>query len=133
MSQIKSTSEPRQKQPRIHNEAHLKAIRQCNCLVCGTSSPSEAAHIRYSAMRYGKFHTGMGQKPDDKWTVPLCARCHRVGDETITAQHQMSERKFWKGHGVDPIEIAAELYACGYHVTRMQDIVSDNFIMRVMR
>lgn len=133
MSQIKPMTDVRQKQPRKKNENHLKAIRQCNCLVCGASYPSEAAHIRYSSMRYGKFHTGMGQKPDDKWTVPLCARCHRIGDKKITAQHQMSERKFWKAHGINPIEIAAELYACDSHVTRMQDMVTDNFIMRVMR
>lgn len=133
MSQIKPMGTLRQKQPRIHNEAHLKAIRQCNCLVCGKFQPSEAAHIRYGDTSYGKFATGMGQKPDDKWTVPLCADCHRNGSEKRKAQHQMNERKFWEQEGIDPLEVAIELFACDNHVTRMQDMVSDNFIMRVMR
>lgn len=126
MSQIRPSGNVRQKQPRIHNERHLKAIRQCNCLVCGKYQPSEAAHIRYGDMSHGKFATGMQEKPDDKWTLPLCSDCHRE-------QHSMNEQKFWKLKGIDPLEMAAKLFRENDEVTQMQDMVSDGFIMRVMR
>jgi len=45
----------------------------------------------------------MGMKPDDKWTVPLCRVCHAL-------QHRQNERAFWDGAGIDPLEMAENLY-----------------------
>ena len=107
MSQIKPMTEVRQKQKREKLPTYLTYIRMCDCLACGKSAPSEAAHIRYPDLRYGKMMTGMQEKPHDKWTVPLCAWCHREGPN---AQHKMNERKFWKERNIDPVETAARLY-----------------------
>lgn len=47
----------------------------------------------------------MAEKPDDKWAVPLCRSCH-------LAQHAFgSELGWWKLTGLDPFEIAIQIYA----------------------
>ena len=94
-----------QKQPRVHDEKHLAFIRQLPCLICNDNTATEAAHIRYSDARIGKVNAGVGAKPHDKYTVPLCGDCHR-------AQHTKgNERRFWNAVGIDPILIALELYS----------------------
>jgi len=45
-------------------------VRELPCTSCLASPPSEAHHF----MRGGG---GMGRKPNDCFTVPLCSRCHR--------------------------------------------------------
>jgi len=92
-----------QRTPRIEHPAYLAYIRTLPCLVCG-KSPSDAAHLRSAARRYGKRLTGMGEKPDDKWTLPLCRKDH-------TAQHRENELAWWAGQGiVDPFAVAKALY-----------------------
>lgn len=94
-----------QKQPRIHDEKHLRFIRGLPCICCLNDIESQAAHIRYSDAAAGKVNAGVGAKPDDKWTLPLCQACH-------TAQHNMGdERAFWALAGIDPLALAAKLYA----------------------
>ena len=93
-----------QRTPRIHDEKHLAFIRTLPCLVNGNNIETQAAHIRYSDARAGKFNPGVGAKPDDKWTVPLSNDEHR-------RQHAMGERRYWESVGIDPIEIARRLYA----------------------
>lgn len=122
MSQIKPTGTLRQKLPRQRDEHHLKAVRQCDCLTCGSPAPNEAAHIRYGNMRLGKFHTGMQEKPSDMWTLPLCATCHRTGQ---SAQHSMNERAFWKMHNIDPLDVAMRLFACNTDAAAMNSIVNE--------
>lgn len=85
---------------------HLRFIRQLPCVVCGYQ-PSEAAHVRMNRPEHGRLQA-LGQKPDDKWVLPLCAGCHR---ENPTAQHQIGEEAFWRRHGVDPHRLAAMLFA----------------------
>jgi hypothetical protein len=101
--------ELRQRQPRITNERHLALIRTLPCLICFRAAPSEAAHIRYGDPARGKLKAGVGEKPDDKWTLPLCAEHHRTGPD---AQHAMGERQWWELHGIDPISICQQLYGC---------------------
>ena len=93
-----------QRQPRVKNPAHLDYVRSLFCVVCADNVTVEAAHIRFACEEVGKRHTGMQEKPDDKWAVPLCGIHHRE-------QHTMNERGFWEGYGTDPIQIARELYA----------------------
>lgn len=69
---------------------HLAFIRSLPCCRCG-KSPSQAAHVRMGT------GGGMGMKPDDRYTVPLCADCHR-------RQHDVGERAFW---GDDPVHFLA--------------------------
>ncbi len=102
-----------QRNPRQHDDAHLRAIRELPCVVCGDIS-TEAAHIRYSELRMGKRSTGRGEKPHDLWTIPLCGNCHRK-------QHAYGrEREWWQHIGKDPLPIALALYVAPDHETRMQ-------------
>lgn len=94
-----------QRQPREEDPAYLAYIRTLSCLVCLRSGPSDPAHLRSASLQYAKRLTGMGEKPDDKWTLPLCRPHH---DE----QHRQNELSWWASKGIpDPFGRAEELYA----------------------
>jgi hypothetical protein len=93
----------RQRQPRVEDAAYLAYVRTLPCLVCGRPGPSDPAHIRAAAPTYGKRYTGKGEKPDDKWTLPLCRREH---DD----QHRHNELAWWSSKGIDPFATAVALY-----------------------
>jgi hypothetical protein len=97
----------RQRAPRQEDRAHLAFIRTRKCCIRYCNRPAEAAHIRMACLAIGKEYTGKSEKPDDKWTVPLCPYHHRIG---IDCQHSMSEEEFWRLKGVNPFGIAAELW-----------------------
>lgn len=79
------------------NATHLSFVRGLPCCVCAKAPRSEAAHIRAGT------DGGMGTKPSDRFTVPMCPDCHR-------RQHQVGELAFWAGHGVDPTGLAEHLW-----------------------
>ena len=93
----------RQREPRIRDEKHLDYIRSLPCCICG-GIDTEAAHIRTASLGHQKPHTGMAEKPSDKWTLPLCNHHHRQ-------QHAMNELKFWAKYGIDPFLLAIKLRA----------------------
>jgi hypothetical protein len=92
----------RQRQPRVHNAKHLDFIRSQPCCICKDNTSTEAAHIRSGNLGWGKRSTGMQEKPDDKWAVPLCNKHHRE-------QHSMDEMDFWASYGIDPFITAMML------------------------
>lgn len=92
------------KQGRVVDKAHLAFIRRLPCLVCCAEGLSDAAHIRFGDVERGKPHGGMGMKPDDKWTVPLCRDCHQK-------QHSQNERAFWDKCVIDVLHAAEQLHA----------------------
>lgn len=81
------------KAPPRADKKRLAYIRTLACISCGAPPPSEAAHIRLG------LAGGMGLKPADTSTVPLCDACHRL-------QHQIGEVKFWG----EPIRLAKMLH-----------------------
>lgn len=91
-----------QRQPREEDPAYLAYVRTLPCLVCGRR-PCDAAHIRSAAPQYGKRHTGMAEKPDDRWTLPLCRQHH-------AEQHSTNELAWWAAQDIDPFALAAALY-----------------------
>lgn len=97
--------ELRQRQPRIRDERHLQYIRSLPCCICGDDTSTEAAHIRSGSINHGKANTGMAEKPNDSWCVPLCGKHHRE-------QHAFgNELEWWKCHGKDPFLLAMTLRA----------------------
>ena len=82
---------------------HLDFIRSLPCIVCGDNTSTEAAHVRFADLRAAKPITGIGIKPDDCWTMPLCGKHHRE-------QHTVSERVFWKRYSMDAIFICLALW-----------------------
>lgn len=90
-------------QRRIKDEPHLTFIRTLPSVISGQTG-CEACHVRYGDPRYRKKHTGLAQKPDDSWTVPLTPAEHRD-------QHSANEAEWWLSHGIDPLWICLQLYA----------------------
>jgi hypothetical protein len=102
-SRLKPVDALRKKRPRAEKQDHLTFIRSLPCCLCVSTSTIEAAHIRMASAKYAKQEAGIGQKPDDSWTVPLCARHHR-------SQHEGNERAFWLMHEKDPFILALILW-----------------------
>ena len=90
--------------PRQKNNKHLAFIRRLPCLICGNDTQTEAAHIRYGDPTIAKQAAGLGQKPHDMFTVPLCNKHHRE-------QHNFGEQKWWELRAIDPVKTALALYA----------------------
>lgn len=82
---------------------HLDFLRQLECVICLDNTTTEAAHIRYAEPKLGKRQTGMGEKPDDAFALPLCGAHHRE-------QHTGNERAWWAGKEIDPVALALALY-----------------------
>lgn len=97
----------RQRQPRQRDAKHLAFVRANACCIPFCNRPAEAAHLRMACHAIGKLQTGMQEKPDDKWSTPLCAYHHRDG---IGSQHSMGEEDFWRIAGLNPFDIAARLW-----------------------
>lgn len=92
------------RRPRKEGGAHLVFIRTLPCLVSGFATNIEAAHIRFASLAHGKPESGLQRKPSDVWVVPLSPVLHRK-------QHAMSEKEFWAEQDIDPLVVAALLYA----------------------
>lgn len=93
----------RQRQPRVEEPAYLAWVRLQPCLICRRPG-SDPAHIRTGSRQYGKRQCGMGEKPDDRWVLPLCRYHH-------TEQHSRNELAWWASYGIDPHATAVALYA----------------------
>jgi len=100
-------SDLRQRDPRQEDRAHLAFVRAQPCCVCGSTRNVEAAHLKMRKPEIGKESPGMQQKAHDMWVTPLCAYHHRIG---IDSQHNNNERKWWTMRGLNPFEIAANLW-----------------------
>ena len=104
MSILPPKKPKRQKrEKRWRSPAHTKHVSEYPCINCGSTTNVVAAHYRYGS------GAGMGEKPDDYLTTPLCdgpysnidgqLGCHQV-------QHAKGEPSFWaafakrKGHTV---------------------------------
>ena len=63
---------------------------------------------------HGKRDTGMGEKSDDRWALPLCPGCHR---DAQLALHRTSEAEFFqKRLKGDPFALCNALW----HATNRQ-------------
>lgn len=100
------------REPRQHDERFLRALRRLPCLVCGVSGRTEAAHVRMTSAEWAektgvRTGAGGGEKPHDRWALPLCALHHREGPE---AEHVIGTLAFHRLHNFDPHWIAHELW-----------------------
>ena len=98
---------------RVQNPGYLNFVRQLPCLINGQEGV-EAAHVRYKSRRYAKRETGMAEKPDDRWVVPLSSQRHRE-------QHDMEEQEFWKQWDIDPLQVSSELHSIFPLKTPLED------------
>jgi hypothetical protein len=101
-SQAPSTESERviaiSKPVRERDRDHLRFVASQPCLVCART-PSDAHHVKFAQQR------AMGRKVSDKFTVPICRLHHRE------LHRRGSEGAWWKSKGIDPLPIAATLWA----------------------
>lgn len=76
-------STPSQRLKLHRNKDYLAWIRTQPCEACAVRGNIQAAHVRKGN------GGGMGIKPSDYRTVPLCHACH-------LRQHQEGEESFWQ-------------------------------------
>jgi hypothetical protein len=93
---------------------HEEFIRTLPCVACGQPAPSECAHVRSGT------DGGTGLKPNSRYTVPLCAKCHRTGHE---AQHLVGELAFWSRLRIDPLNVALKLWTVSGDVPAAERII----------
>lgn len=93
-----------QRRPRLYDPGYLAWLRKRPCIICQKPGPSDPAHIRFGSAVYGKRDTGAGEKPDDRWAIPMCRKHH-------SEQHSMNENDFWFYAMVDPLFCAKSYYA----------------------
>lgn len=106
------------RQPRQEDPDYLALIRALPCLKCG-DGPSEAAHIRASSAAHGK-RSGMSEKPDDKWTLPLCAGCHRLDKDAL---HKIGEVPFFYAINLNPLHVCEQLQKVNRSPEAMRSVV----------
>lgn len=97
---------------------HLQYIDSLICVCCGKPNPTHHHLLRVNqryltptrgtgGLAFPKYKTkGMGIKNDDKFTLPLCPKCHQMlhldGNETA----------FFRYLGINcPEELALDLYS----------------------
>ena len=112
---MKLTTPIRKRHPRVKDDGYLAFLHSLPCIVTGRVGV-EAAHIRFGSLPHGKRPTGMSEKPDDRWAVPMSPEEHRT-------QHTMSERGYWSGKGIDPLVTAALLWSA-FHADDLDGAIS---------
>ena len=111
--------------PRQHDEKHLAFIRQLPCIVCQDNTSVESCHIRMSDGRIAKQNPGIGAKPDDKYTLPLCGKHHRE-------QHSMNEHEFWfVKYRIDPILTSLAIYSVSGDAEQAERIIKQSMTVLV--
>lgn len=92
------------RRPRLYDRPYLDWLKTGYCVGCASPPPCDPAHIRSAALGLDKPETGAGRKPDDKWAVPLCRKCH-------DAQHARGdELAWWHAVGQNPFQLAMDYY-----------------------
>jgi hypothetical protein len=97
---------------RERDRDHLKFVATQPCLVCGRI-PSDAHHIKFAEQR------AMGRRVSDRFTVPICRLHHRE------LHRRGNERAWWQRQGIDPLAIAATLWAKTHAVASPADLAGD--------
>ncbi|WP_324398846.1 ERF family protein [Bradyrhizobium sp.] len=88
---------------RERDRHHLRFVASQPCLVCGRV-PTDAHHIKFAELQ------AIGRKVSDKFTVPICRMHHRE------LHRHGNERTWWQNQGIDPLPIAASLWARTHEV-----------------
>ena len=108
----------RQTLTRKRDIKHCAWIRTLPCVICGDNTTVECCHIRMADPELDKPLTGMGIKPDDVWTLPMCGKHHRE-------QHRNGEYMFWEGVGLVPTIMALMLYTVSGDNEKAEQIIKE--------
>lgn len=96
-----------EKPVRHRSPAHLKRLRTLPCCIPGCKGqPVIAHHLTCSPQPKAR-----GLKAGDQWAVSLCERTHHSAQSMVGVHHVGLEREWWASKGIDPIALAARLWA----------------------
>jgi hypothetical protein len=97
---------------RERDRDHLRFVAAQPCLVCGRT-PSDPHHLKFAEQR------AMGRRVSDRFTVPICRLHHRE------LHRRGNERAWWQKQAIDPLVIAASLWAKTQAATPMTSLAAD--------
>jgi hypothetical protein len=97
---------------RERDRDHLRFVAAQPCLVCGRT-PSDPHHIKFAEQRT------MGRKVSDRFTVPICRLHHRE------LHRRGNEHAWWQKQGIDPLVVAASLWAKTHAATPATGLADD--------
>jgi hypothetical protein len=94
---------------------HIDLVRQLPSCLSG-AVPCDPHHLRIKGER------GVGMKATDRWAVPLTRAehtdVHKVGSKM--------EMAWFRGRGIDPLQLSAALWDATGDLDRMERIVLDH-------
>lgn len=100
----KTSSRSRAPRPRrLVCPAHLAYVASLPCAVPGCGRAASVHHLRVKGA-----DAAAGRRAGDNFAVPVC-QPHHQGVEGI--HHYGHESKWWRDIGVDPLALAAQLWA----------------------
>jgi hypothetical protein len=88
---------------------HQAFIRALPCVSCGKPAPSECAQVR--------MHAGLGIPASDRYLVPLCGPATVWQDCCHSRKLYRGAACFWSELGIDPLDLAAQLWRVSGDVT----------------
>jgi hypothetical protein len=97
---------------RERDRDHLRFVAAQPCLVCGRT-PSDPHHIKFAEQ------VAMGRRVSDRFTVPICRLHHRE------LHRRGNERAWWQKQAIDPLVIAASLWAETHAATPTTGLAAD--------
>jgi hypothetical protein len=97
---------------RERDRDHLRFVAAQPCLVCGRT-PSDPHHIKFAE------HRAMARRVSDRFTVPICRLHHRE------LHRRGNERAWWQQQGIDPLVVAATLWAKTHRATPTTSLAAD--------
>jgi hypothetical protein len=107
---------PNRRKGRKPDTEYLEFIRSLPCVVCADEwctglIPKRSIGIERILFRHQKAATeaahvgsrGLGQKSNDRETIPLCRYHHRIGRQS----HHKLQKEFWTTHNLNRAELIA--------------------------
>jgi hypothetical protein len=88
---------------------HQSFIRSLPCLACGKPAPSECAYVGMLA--------GLGLPSTEHYLLPLCGPATVWQDCCHSRKHYRGAARFWSGLGIDPLDLASQLWRVSGNVT----------------
>ena len=95
---------------------HHRFIRCLPCLGCGKPAPSECAYVG--------MLPGLGIVPGYRYLVPLCGPATVWQDCCHSRKHYLGTARFWSELGIDPLDLAFQLWRVSGDVTAGHRVVA---------
>lgn len=104
-----------EKDPRVRDTAFMGFVAGLPCIACMVRGVHKrgvhVAHLRGGSREHDKRPTGMGEKPSDRWTTPLCPFHHIQGGKRSQHHFPGGEEAFWAAICINPFDLCQALNA----------------------